>query len=237
MKNENVKMGATILISAILPMYCQFTMGDSAFIKGSGMFVGFWVIMNYLFLSTVIELFSNYSKMFKLKKLVISKTTFIMNLFVYIAFLIYINCYFIQQLYIRDNSALNTVARPIVVIIILMTFIINLLCGIFPKKEGSENINVYSISNTNSFKYGREMFGTVIGSFEDGIIFGNLPIKYSDFKSIYYDKKPNALVLKGKNENGNFRISISAVKSMYNTISLIDEAVLAEKIDKNIINI
>ncbi|RVU55559.1 hypothetical protein [Anaerosphaera multitolerans] len=237
MGKNNIKFAFTVLISALIPLWFQFVLGESAVLENTYMYTFLWILSNYLFISTIMEIWSNYRQMFKLKGLNINKSTFIVNIAVYILFLVFINCYFIQTLYIRDNYFLNKFASLFTLSIILMTFIINLMCGAFPSKSENENTNVYSVDNNNSFRYGRDMWRIVIGSYEEGIVIGYLPFKYSDIKTVFLDKKSDELTFKGKNENGQFRVAIKAPKSKNQALEIIKEAEKNNKIESSKINL
>lgn len=237
MNKNNAKFAFTVLISALIPLWFQFALTDRAILENTSMYTILWILSNYLFISTILDVFEKYRQMFKLKKLKINKTTFFVNLITYVAFLVFINAYFIQTLYIRDNVLLNKFASMFTFSLIIMTFIINLMCGAFPEKSENENTNIYSVDNKNSFRHGREMWRTVIGSYESGIVIGYLPFEFDDIKTVFLNKKDKELILKGKNKNGQFRVGIVAPKSRDIAIDIIREAAAEGKFENSKINI
>lgn len=239
MKNNNVKFGIIVLVSCLIPIASQAIFGASPYMESPGMFYFFWGIINFLFLTTVIELSGNYIKVFSLKNLKTNKPTFFVNVFVYLAFLIFVNLYFVQQLYFRDNTVLNRLTHINILMMLFILFIINLNCGQFPESDETENNNttIYSIRKKGPFKFGKERFGTVIGSYDKGIVIGADPFSYEDIKTVYEDQKNSGLVIKGKNEDGNFRVSIEAPKSKEAAIKILKEASKNSLIEKEKINL
>lgn len=237
MNKENIKIGAIVLISSGIPAIAQKTLGPSPFMKSPGMLFVLWAVINFLFITTVTELNSDYFKVFKLKNLKMNKTTFYANIIIYYGFLIFINLYFIQQLFIRDNLLLNTLTSIYILIVILITYLINLNCGQFPEEKEVENTKIYTLKIKGPFKYGKERFSTLVGNYEDGFVLGTSAFKYEDIKNIYTDKKKDALVIKGKDEKGNFRISVSAEKSRDSLTKLLLKAKEENKLINGQINL
>ena len=237
MKKENIKLAISLLLACAIPMIAQAVFGKSPYIASAGMYYVFWGLINFLFLSTLIDLSGNYKKLFKLKKLNIKKSTFIGNIVVYLFFLVFINLYFLQQMYIRDNAFLNKITSINALIVILILFIINLYCGQFPETDDADNTRIYSLNKKTRFKYGKEKFGHVIGSYDEGITIGFMPFAYENIKSVYLDSKNDALVIKGKDAEGNFRISISAPKSKAAAKEILHNAVKDKKLQNGKFNV
>lgn len=237
MKKDNIKLAIIILISALFPMLTQGIWGQSPYVKSAGMMYILWSLVNFLFLSTIVEIIGSYGKMFKLENLKTNKPTFIINVIVYFAFLIFVNLYFVQQLYIRDNSLLNTLTNLNILIMIMLLYVINLYCGQFPDSEEKENTNIYTLNKKTSFKNGRDKFGIVIGEYTEGIVIGYEIFKYEDIKTVYKDTKNDALVIKGKNDKGNFRVSIQAEKSREAVKRILTRAQRENKLTNGKINL
>ena len=237
MKKDNIKLAVSLLLSCAIPMISQAVFKNSPYISSPGMFFVFWGLINFLFISTLIDLSENYGQMFKLKNLKTNKGTFIVNIIVYLCFLIFINLYFEQQLYIRDNLILNTLSNINVLFLILIMFIINLYCGQFPEAEETDNTRLFTLNKKSRFKYGHEKLGHVVGEYEDGITIGFLPFSFDNIKSVYTDTKNDALVIKGKDGNGNFRINIAAPKSRLAAEDILHRAVENKKLKNGKFNI
>lgn len=213
MNKENIKVGIVVLISCGIPAVVQRAFGPSPYMLSPGMLYVLWAVINFLFITTVSELSSQYTKVFKLKKLKMQKMTFFVNLIVYYSFLIFINLYFTQQIFIRDNQTLNKFTSVYILIVILIAYLLNLNSGQFPEENETDSTKIYNMREKGPFKFGKEKFATLIGEYEDGFVMGVHSFKYEDIKNIYNDKKQDSLVIKGKDEEGNFRISVAAEKS------------------------
>lgn len=231
MKNNN-KSILIIFLSALIPLASRFLFADKSLIGDNISYLILWAICNYLFLSVVMDLSSNYRRVFKLENLNLNKTTMYVNLFIYISFLIFINFFFFNQLFKTDISILKYIASIRVSVFLFLTFLVNIMCGTFPKKTEKENANIYSISDKNSFKYGRELWGIVVGNYESGIVTGSYYFPYEDIKTIYTDKNKD-LVIKGKKEDEQFRINVNSEKSKSTLIELIKKDLSLGKIPKN----
>lgn len=236
MKKDNIKLGLLVLAAALVPMLAQVIFGVSPHMESPGMFYIFWGVINFLFFTTIFDIGGNYFKMFSLKDLKTNKPTFYVNLIVYLGFLIFINLYFVQQLYIRDNAILNRLTHINMLFMLFILFIINLNCGQFPETEENDNINLYFIKKKGPFKFGKERFGTVIGQYDKGILLGAVNFNYDDIKTVYTDKN-NTLIIKGKNDEGNFRINIEAEKSKNAAIKILKRAEKSSKIESVKINL
>ena len=231
-KNESVKLAVVLLISCSVPLIMSSVMGKSPYVSNPAILYVFWALINFLFITAVQELFSKYFKLFKLKNLKTNKISFFINFFVYAAFIVFINLYFLQQLYIRDNAVINKLTDVNALFMLLLLFIFNLYCGQAPDEEVKDNLRSYSMNKKSSIKLGREKFGVLVGEFDDGFTIGSFPFYFSDIKTVYTDKKTDALVIKGKDDEGNFRINIEVPKSKE---ALQDILLQAEK-DSKIVN-
>lgn len=231
---SNLKLGIIIFISLLIPLGIQTFFKNQSAIEGSIFMHMFWIFANFLFLSTIDELFAEYSKLTRLKSLKINSLNYIVKILVYVIFLIFLNLYIVRTMYLPEHKLLTTVTNPAVVALILLIFLVNLLSGLFENKEESKETNVYTFSNKNSFRTGRDTFNVAGGTYADGFILGNLVLPYSSIKSIYTDKE-NRLVIKGKKEDGNYRISIDSEKTISFFKNLLNKAISDSKIDSKIV--
>lgn len=236
-KSESVKLALVLLISCSIPLIVSAIMGKSPFIQSPTIIFVFWTLINFLFVTAVQELLNKYSKLFKLKNLKTNKVNLFINFFVYLAFLVFVNLYFLQQLYIRDNTVINRITDINTLFILLILFVLNLSCGQAPDEDIKENVRSYTLNKKSSFKLGREKFGILIGSFNDGIVIGSYPFYFKNIKTVYIDKKTDSLIIKGKDNDGNFRISIEIPKSREAAEKILINARKTGKINENKINI
>ena len=130
---------------------------------------------------TAVDFIANYKKIKKLENLNINKKTYNLNIFVYLGFLILVNIYFLQQMYVKDVKIVDALSNPILVILVFVVFLINLQNGKFPQKEEKET-DIYEIPRKSSFRDGNDKLGTVVGSYENGMILGNYHFSYDSMK-------------------------------------------------------
>lgn len=235
MKN-NLKLGITIFISVLIPIGVQTIFKDQEPTSGSTIMVVFWIFANFLFLSTILDLFEDYSKLFKLQNLKINTLNYIVQILVYIVFTIFLNLYIFRTLYMPEHKLLTQITSPFIVSLILVIFLVNLLSGLFGNKEEGKDTNVYTFSNKNSFRNGRDTFNVAGGTYTDGLVMGSLIVPYNTIKSIYTDKN-NSLIIKGKNEDGGYKISIDSEKTISFFTNLINSAIEDGKIENNIVKL
>lgn len=235
MKN-NLKLGIIVFISLLIPLGIQTFFKKQSVIENTVIMNMFWIFANFLFISTVDELFGEYAKVAKLKSLKINSLNYIVKILVYVVFLIFLNLYLVRTLYLPEHKLLTALTNPLIVSLILVVFLVNLLSGLFENKEESKDVNVYTFSNKNSFRTGRDTFNTAGGTYEDGFVLGNLAIPYDSIKSIYTDKD-NSIVIKGKKEDGAYRIAIDSEKTINFFKSLLNTAIEESKVDSKIVKI
>ena len=217
----------SLTLPAVLGVYYY----DKSLIKEPIFYLIFWAIANYLFVITIFEKTNDFKKILLLEDLKIRTSYYYINLFIYVGFYVFINIYFTVSLFYNQNTILNKFISPIVPIILLMIFFINLFTGLLPNPNSKEKSIVYSVKNKNPIRCGREMFGTLVGTFKEGIILGDLPIKYENISSIF-KSKDGTLVIKGKSKN-QFIINIHADKTKEKTINLIKNAVEKDLLTKD----
>lgn len=235
MKN-NLKLGITIFISILIPIGLQTLFKDSVSNSNSFLMSVFWMFANFLFLNTIIELYEEYSKLFRLKNLKINTLNYIGQILIYVVFTIFLNLYIFRILYLPNDKLLTNITSPVIMAIILVLFLLNLLSGLFGNKEESKDINIYTFSNKNSFRTGRDMFNVAGGTYEDGLVLGSLAIAYDSIKSVYTDKD-NSLVIKGKDHDGNYRISIDSEKTSEIFEKHIQNAITNGKLDNKLVRL
>jgi len=224
-----------LIISAIIPFGLQFSGLESELGNGSVIYSIMWAIVNYLFMMTAVDFISKYKGILKLEDLNIRKKTYNLNIFVYIGFLIFVNIYFFQQMYVRDNKVINFLANPLFLIGLFLLFIYNLQNGKFPNREDKDTI-IYNIPSKSSFRDGKDRLGTVVGSYGKGLVIGNHHFPYEDMKSISKSKN-NEIVIKGKEGSKNYIVNIGSLNSANQAIIEINKALNEGKIDENKINL
>lgn len=234
MKNRNDVL--VILLAVALPLCLEFSNLPHLLGSTGLMYTIIWMLVNYLFLRTCIEMTKAYGKILRLPEVQVSKATYFLNFILYWIFLVYLNSYFVQQLYIRDRPLVNAMANPLIAIAILVLFVINLFFGIFPEVKPGET-RIVEVSSQSSFRHGREKFGTVVGSYREGIVLGTESFSFDSMKSISSNRKQESLVLKGKDDIGNYRVNISAPKSADKIREIIVEARDSGKLDAKKVNI
>ena len=237
MNKVTYKTGFIILISIAFPYLFSGILHLEPLIEGTTIYMAIWMMSNYLFLTTMEDLFPKYRKILSLKGLKISKLPYILKFLVYIVFLAFINLYMIQILFIRDNDFINSLVSIPSLVLILFIFFLNLSYGAFPELKEEDNFNLYSVSNKNSFKLGRDKFGTVVGSYEDGIIIGDIYLSYNQISSIYSNKKDKSLMIKADEDKKNIIVSIESDKSKQKMIEIIKNAQKNNRIEKKLVNI
>ncbi len=237
MKGVNKKLALIFTISAIVPIFFQIIFRNQSNVDNVIFYIVLWVMVNYLFLGTVVDMFKNYYIIFTLKGIKINALPYVINIFLYVLFVVFANGYFVQQLYIPDNAVLNSLVSVQVSLVILFGFLINLYLGAFPQSQEKENSLVYTISKKNSFKHGKDKYGTVVGSFDDGMVLGTMIVFFNDITSIYSNKKKDALTIKAKGAVKNFLISVETQRSKDKLISIINDALVENKLDNKKVNI
>lgn len=224
-----------LIISAIIPFGLQLSGIKTVFGNGSIMYSIMWALVNYLFLMTAVEFISKYKKILKLEDLNIKKRTYNLNVFIYIGFLLFVNIYFFQQMYMRDNKIINIFANPLFLIGLLLLFLFNLQNGKFPSREYKDTI-IYDIPLKSSFRDGRDKLGTLVGSYGKGLVLGNDYFPYEDMKSISKSKN-DEIVIKGKEGLRNYIVNIGSKNSANQAIIEINKALNDGKIDEKKINL
>lgn len=224
-----------LIISAIIPFGLQLSGIKTVLGNGSIMYSIMWALVNYLFLMTAVEFISKYKKILKLEDLNIRKRTYNLNVFIYIGFLLFVNIYFFQQMYMRDNKIINIFANPLFLIGLLLLFLFNLQNGKFPSREDKDTI-IYDIPQKSSFRDGRDKLGTLVGSYGKGLVLGNDYFPYEYMKSISKSKN-DEIVIKGKEGFRNYIVNIGSKNSANQAIIEINKALNDGKIDEKKINL
>ncbi|MDO5041445.1 MAG: hypothetical protein Q4D95_05080 [Peptoniphilus sp.] len=237
MKGVNKKLALIFTISAAIPILFQILFRNQSTKENIIFYIALWVMVNYLFFGTVIDMFKNYYVIFSLKGIKINVFPYVINIFLYVLFIVFANGYFLQQLYIPDNAVLNYLVSVQVSLVILFGFLMNLYLGAFPQVQEKENSLIYTISAKNAFKNGKDKYGTVVGSFDDGVVLGTMIVFFNDITSIYSNKKRDALTIKAKGAVKNFLISVETPRSKDKLLSIIDDALSKNKLDSKKVNI
>ncbi|NMW86140.1 hypothetical protein HKO22_10560 [Peptoniphilus sp. AGMB00490] len=232
----NKKLQNLILaISIIIPFGFHLSGLKSELGQGSFMYSVFWGIINYLFLMTTADFISKFNKILKLPGLKIRKRTYFINIIVYIGFLIFVNIYFLQQIYLRNVKIINYLASPLVIIGLFLLFLFNLQNGKFLKKEEKET-DIYEISKKRSFRDGNDILGNVVGSYEQGLVIGTYYFSYENMKSIS-KSKDDEIVIKGKDDSKNYIVKIGSLNSANQVIIEVNNALNQGKIDEKKVNL
>lgn len=232
----NKKLQNLILaISIIIPFGFHLSGLKSELGQGSFMYSVFWGIINYLFLMTTADFISKFNKILKLPGLKIRKRTYFINIIVYIGFLIFVNIYFLQQIYLRNVKIINYLASPLVIIGLFLLFLYNLQNGKFLKKEEKET-DIYEISKKRSFRDGNDILGNVVGSYEQGLVIGTYYFSYENMKSIS-KSKDDEIVIKGKDDSKNYIVKIGSLNSANQVIIEVNNALNQGKIDEKKVNL
>ncbi|MGF0095071.1 hypothetical protein ACQRC6_01405 [Peptoniphilus sp. SGI.035] len=232
----NKKLQNLILaISIIIPFGFHVSGLKSELGQGSFMYSVLWGIINYLFLMTTADFMSKFNKILKLPGLKIRKRTYFINIIVYIGFLIFVNIYFLQQIYFRNVKIINYLASPFVIIGLFLLFLFNLQNGKFLKKDEKET-DIYEISKKRSFREGNDVLGTVVGSYEQGLVIGNYYFSYDKMKSIS-KSKDNEIIIKGKEDSKNYIVKIGSLNSANQVVTEVNNALNQGKIDEQKVNL
>lgn len=226
------RMIISILISAALPL------GLDMFYENhlNTLYALFWIFANYLFVMTIWERFVEYRKIFKLPNLKVNKFTYILNMIYYFGFLIFLNVYFSYQMYLIDVEALAKFSNSYILFAIFILFVVNLFYGKFPEKEEKDNPQIYSMPLKGHFRNGTDKFGTVVGSYEDGLVLGTYYFPFDTMKSISINKE-DEVAIRGKDDEGNYIVNIGARKSAVATMKVLLDAEKSGKLDKKVNNI
>ncbi|MDU1954950.1 MAG: hypothetical protein E6746_05225 [Peptoniphilus lacydonensis] len=228
------KSNIILAISILIPFSLSVSGMKNYMEKSAFLYSFMWAVVNYLFIMTAVDFIANYKKIKKLENLNINKKTYNLNIFVYLGFLILVNIYFLQQMYVKDVKIVDALSNPILVILVFVVFLINLQNGKFPQKEEKET-DIYEIPRKSSFRDGNDKLGTVVGSYENGMILGNYHFSYDSMKSIS-ESKDKELVIKGRENSKNYRINIGSENSLKKAKEVINVALKNEKIEKSKVN-
>lgn len=230
-KLQNIILG----ISMLIPFGLQMSSLKSQLAQGAIIYSILWAVINYLFFMTTIDFTTKFNKILRLPGLKIRKRTYFINIFVYIGFLIFVNLYFLMELYLRDSKILNIIASPPVIIGLFLLFLFNLQNGKFLKKD-EKDTDIYEIPGKSSFRDGKDKLGTVVGSYDQGLVIGNYYFPYEGMKSIS-KSKDNEIMIKGRDEAKNYIIKIGSLNSANQTIIEVNNALNEGKIDEKKINL
>ena len=232
----NKKLQNIILaVSILIPFGFHLSGMKSQLGQASIMYLILWAIINYLFIMTVVDFTSKFNKISKLPGLKIRKRTYYINIIVYIGFLIFVNIYFLQQIYLRNVEIINALANPFFLIGLFLLFLYNMQNGKFPKKEEKET-DIYEISRKSSFRDGKDRLGTLVGSYDKGLVIGNYYFPYENMKSIS-KSKDEEIMIKGREDSKNYIIKIGSLNSANQTIIELNNALNEGKIDEKKINL
>jgi len=223
------------IIAAIIPLGLEFFGPKNLIGNSSILYTFMWAIVNYLFLMTSYEFIKGFSKIMKLPNVKLDKKPYLLNIIVYVGFLIFVNIYFLQQMYVRNVEILNIMSNPIFIVGLFLLFLFNLQCGKFPNVEDKET-KIYTISKESSFRDGKDRLGHVIGSYEDGFIVGNNYFPYENMKSVSKTRN-NEIVIKGKEKEKNYIVNIGSEKSANAARNILLEASKNNKIEKEKVNL
>lgn len=235
-QNLNKKLQNIILaISILIPSVFYVSGIKSVFGQGSFMYSVMWGLINYLFMMTAADFISKFKNISKLPGLKIRKRTYYISIFVYIGFLIFVNIYFLQQLYFRNVDIINTLASPIIIVGLFLLFLFNLQNGKFLIKDEKER-DIYEIPKKSSFRNGNDVLGNVVGSYENGLVLGNYFFPYESMKSIS-KSKDDEIIIKGKENSKNYIIKVGSKNSENQLITEIKDAIQEGKIEENKVNL
>lgn len=219
MKKSTIFIG---LISLIIAFGSEKYFGLSPYVEDTTLLNVLWAIVNIMFLTTTIAMLKEYNQILSLKGLTMRKTRLYLNIFVYVAFIIFLNSFFLGQLYLRDNLLINKLSNPLIMILVLFTFTMNLYSGIFPTVEEKDNIKIFTIKEKGPFRNGREKYDVQTGTYENGLVFGIYNFPYEGIKNIY-EEKSGTLIIKGKDQRGSYRINVEAPKTRFVVKKLLEE--------------
>lgn len=233
MKKKNLSLA---FVAIAIPIGAEFYFGKSPYVESTTLMSILWMIVNYLFLNTTYSLIESYNPILRLRGLTMRRTRLHLNLMAYYAALIFFNSYFLYNLYVRDNYYINRLANPLLMVVVLVTFFVNLLSGIFPVVKKTDNVTIYEVSPNLPFRNGREKVDVLCGTYDKGFVVGLFKFEFSGIKNIYEDKK-NTLVIKGKDKDGNYRVNISAPKTKKVMEEYIKAANDLKLLDEGVVNI
>lgn len=229
MQKKRIIIG--IVAGALLPL------GLDMFYENhlSAVYLFFWIFANYLFIVTIWERLAEYRKIFKLDGLKINKLTYVLNIIYYFAFVIFLNVYFSYEMYLVDNAILAKFANSYILIAVFFLFLVNLYYGKFPEKE-EKNTTIYSMPLKGHFRNGKDSFGTVVGSYNEGLVLGTFYFPFDSMKSISINKQ-DEVAIRGKDSDGNYIVNIGARNSAVAAMKVLTEAEKEGKLKENTINI
>ena len=107
------------------------------------------------------------------------------------------------------------------------------------KKNGNEEekeTDIYEISRKSSFRDGKDRLGTLVGSYDKGLVIGNYYFPYENMKSIS-KSKDEEIMIKGREDSKNYIIKIGSLNSANQTIIELNNALNEGKIDEKKINL
>lgn len=224
-----------LIIAAIIPLGLEFIFGKNLLGESSIMYSILWLLVNYLFLMTSYEFIKGFMKINSLENVKLSKSPYILNIIIYVGFLVFVNIYFLQQMYVRDVEIINFLANPLFIVLLFVLFLFNLQNGKFPNVDDKET-TIYSIAKNSGFRDGKDRFNTVIGSYEDGLIAGNQYFPFENMKSVSKTKE-NEIVVKGKEKDKNYILNIGSENSVKAAREVFLNAAKDNKIEKGKVNI
>ncbi|WP_071026191.1 hypothetical protein [Peptoniphilus raoultii] len=225
----------TILLSAFLPFALGFFYKKQDANEMIYVYLFMWTMINYLFLTTTISIFQSYRKILALPGINIRKATYYINLLLYTLIIIFVNIYFTNMLYDTGSKLIYNLSSPYILISIFVFYIINLQYGNFPIKEDG-NPNIYTVLAKGSFKNGRDRYATVVGFYDKGLVVGDYYFPYETMKSIGTAKKKVGIFIKGRDEEGNYRLNIDSLNSAARAVIILEAAAERGKLDKNKLN-
>lgn len=231
-RKSNLTFG---VISILIPIAAEFYFGNSPYMESTTAMSILWMFVNYMFLTTTYQLIVHYTPIMTLKGLTMRKTRLNLNLLTYYAAIVFFNAYFLYNLYTRDNVIISRLANPILMVLVLLTFFINLYSGIFPKITKKDNVTLYDVNEKLPFRNGREKVDVLAGIYEGGLVVGINKFRFSTINNIFEDK--DTLVIRGKDEEGAYRVNISAPKTKYMMKNYIKAAEELNLLTRDVINI
>lgn len=224
-----------MFISALIPLGLELFYNTNIVGEGGVLYLFMWVMINYLFLSTIISIFSSYKKILSLPGLKIRKATYYTNMILYTLIIIFVNIYFSAMLFFPKDKLFQNLASPYVLIFLFIFYIMNLQFGNFPIKEDGQT-NIYTILAKGSFKNGRDKYATVVGYYDDGIVLGDYYFPYESIKSCATAKKKIGIFIKGKDQFGTYRVNIDSLNSAARAVLILEDAAKNGKLDQNKLN-
>ncbi|MET3617737.1 hypothetical protein ABID14_001371 [Peptoniphilus olsenii] len=228
---QNKKTIISVILAALLPFGMEILSKNQL----SSIYTFLWAIANYLFIMTIWERGIEYKNIFTLKNLKVNKNTYRLNMIYYFAFLIFLNVYFLHEMYPIKSAVLDTLSNPFIPFVIFGLFLVNLNYGKFPEKE-DKTPAIYNMPLRGQFRNGRDSLGTVVGSYEDGLVLGTYSFDFDTMKSISINKN-DEVAIRGKNSQGSYIVNIGSRRSAVEAMKILVEAEKQNKLKKNIINI